>query len=411
MKIKLTQTALYRIPAPATGRTTVYDTEATGLAVQITQNNARTFYVVKWRDGKVHWVRLGTVDEMTIDQARRAAADVRDDIRDGVDPNAVKRQARAAATLADMWETYRKAVVKRERTMVEDLGLWTRYLDPWASKRISDITEEATQRIYNRIADGKLDRKAKDSRGRMRPINGGKTAAVRTIMLLSGMFSECGKTFGLAGFNPARGVRKDKLNAKERYLTAEELPALWRAMEGQTDGMQDLVKLALFTAQRRTTLMEMRWDEISLAFNTWTIPAAKMKGGKAHIVPLVTQAVAILQRRRKAAAEDAEWVFPASSETGHMQEPKKAINAIVKASGLPHFSLHDLRRTCATWMNSTGASLSTIQAVLAQRPQSVAGIHYIKSTADSMRQSLQTAADAMETAAGVVTMTPAAVSA
>ena len=234
----------------------------------------------------------------------------------------------------------------------------------------------------------------------MRPIKGGKTAAVRTIMLLSGMYTECAKTFGMAGSNPARGVRKDKLNAKERYLTAEELPALWAALAGQSEAMQDLVKLALYTAKHRTTLMEMRWDEINLNFHVWTVPASKMKGGKAHTVPLVTQAAAILATRLAARKDENPWVFPASSETGHMQEP--AITAIVKASGLPHFTLHDLRRTCATWMNSTGASLPTIQAVLAQRPQSVAGIHYIRSTADNMRQALQTAVDAMETAANLV---------
>ena len=114
----------------------------------------------------------------------------------------------------------------------------------------------------------------------------------------------------------------------------------------------------MFTAQRRTTLLMMRWDEVNLTFNTWTIPANKMKSGKALTpFPLFPQAVEILTRRKSAAAKDAEWVLSnVESSTGHLRNPEKAIERIWKAAKIPAFSLHDLRHTTATWMNSTGAA-------------------------------------------------------
>src|SRR4051812_28324486 len=105
MKLKLSKSALDQIAAPAKGRLTVHDTATPGLAVQITSNNSRTFYTVRWRNGKVLWVRLGAVGELTLDEARRKARAANSDIADDVDPNAEKRKAREAGTLGDLWET------------------------------------------------------------------------------------------------------------------------------------------------------------------------------------------------------------------------------------------------------------------------------------------------------------------
>lgn len=396
MKIKLTKSAIDRIAAPAKGRLTVHDTATNGLCVRITENDSRTFYLCRWRAGKVLWSRLGAVADLTIEQAQRMARDI--NANPDVNPNSQKRAAREAATLGDVWAAYRVAVSKAARTMQEDEGVWRRYLEPWADKRIKDVTEEAAQKLYNRIAAGEMARESMDRHGHTRPIKGGTTAARHAIKLLAAMFSACAKTFGLPGLNPAKEVRKAKEVACERYITADEFPAFWTAMEGQGELIRDMLKLALFTAQRRETLLSMRWDEINLPFAVWSIPADKMKASKAHVVPLTPEAMAILERRR-ASSRGNEWVFEnEESSTGHLRNPEKAIERIWKAAAIPPFSLHDLRRTTATWMNSTGASEATIAAVLAHRYRNVTGI-YAKATADTMRTALANAVKAIGEAA------------
>ena len=42
-----------------------------------------------------------------------------------------------------------------------------------------------------------------------------------------------------------------------------------------------------------------QWSEIDLAKKLWTIPAAKMKGGRAHVVPLSPVALAVLERKAR----------------------------------------------------------------------------------------------------------------
>jgi len=56
----------------------------------------------------------------------------------------------------------------------------------------------------------------------------------------------------------------------------------------------------------------MTWKEVDLKENVWTVPAARMKAGKLHRVPLSPRAVAILEEMRQASAEPNAPVFPAT---------------------------------------------------------------------------------------------------
>ena len=69
-----------------------------------------------------------------------------------------------------MWATYRQRMQtkKKPRTLIEDAGLWSRYLEPWEKWHITEITVDLVEMHFTRVAGGKLDRKAKDSRGRER---------------------------------------------------------------------------------------------------------------------------------------------------------------------------------------------------------------------------------------------------
>ena len=216
------------------------------------------------------------------------------------------------------------------------------------------------------------------------------------LALLSGMFSECGRAFGVAGVNPCSEVTRSAETACERYLNEDELPPYWHALELEAQTVQDLLKMALFTTARRSMLQPMRWDEINLPFKAWTIPAEKMKSGKALVIPLVPAAVTLLEKRKLANAENkSEWVFPGEgAASGHIMEPKKAVARVWARAGIPAVTLHDLRRTAATWMNSTGASESTIAALLAHKYKNVTGI-YSKATEETKRAALTKAVDAM----------------
>ena len=114
----------------------------------------------------------------------------------------------------------------------------------------------------------------------------------------------------------------------------------------------------------------MTWGEIAADLSTWTIPARRAKNGVAHLVPLSSQAQAIL--RAAPHIEGNDLVFPGLR--GPFNGFSKAKEALDEASGVKDWRLHDLRRTMATGLQKLGVRLEVTEAVLNHVSGSRAGI-------------------------------------
>ena len=69
------------------------------------------------------------------------------------------------------------------------------------------------------------------------------------------------------------------------------------------------MRLRLLTGQRGGLIASMKWADVNLTTKVWEIPAADMKGGKSHIVPLSTPVVELLKARRTATEADERFVL------------------------------------------------------------------------------------------------------
>ncbi len=100
-----------------------------------------------------------------------------------------------------------------------------------------------------------------------------------------------------------------------------------------SEQLQDYFMLLLLTGVRRSNLMAMRWDEISLDRKEWRIP--ETKNGTPQIISLDDgQGVMmrILESRKEKAGEakkKSPWVFPSNGATGHLAEPRKGWERIL----------------------------------------------------------------------------------
>jgi len=91
-----------------------------------------------------------------------------------------------------------------------------------------------------------------------------------------------------------------------------------------------------------------RWDEINLAERVWTIPGARMKGGKEHRVPLSDAAMTILEAMARLPVD--EYVFPGrNGALGHMAMSR--VLAALRAD----VSVHGFRSTFRDWAAETTA--------------------------------------------------------
>lgn len=199
---------------------------------------------------------------------------------------------------------------------------------------------------------------------------------------------------GWEGKNPTHNIEKNPEKARERYLCSEEeYKRFSDAIETENNPtMRDAILMLLYTAARKNNVLSMEWNEINLTDATWYIPAAKSKNRKFQRIPLIDEAMQILQARYK--QRNSKWVFPSdhNSKSGHVEDPRKALNRLRKKADLKDFRLHDLSRTRASWMAITGASLLLIGKAL-NHENPVSTLVYSRLDTESVRESMQKASN------------------
>lgn len=134
-----------------------------------------------------------------------------------------------------------------------------------------------------------------------------------------------------------------------RALPWSEAPALMAyAKRIDTPAARALV-LTLLCATRSGETLNATWDEVNLEEGHWTIPAARMKAGKPHRIPLSREALALLQRQ-KAEARD-RWVFPGQKRGQPLSNMAMAM--LLKRRGADwgdKTTVHGLRSTFRVWV-------------------------------------------------------------
>ncbi len=368
-----------------------------GLRLYVEPTGGRKWYFVYKRRGAVSKARLGDAGSVSLEAARKAAAEYRRLLDQGIDPVAAAKAAdaaakRAAFTLADLVERWiaasgdLKGLHERERTLRRDVL-------PVLGTYPVDAT---TKRDIIGLIDGIASR-------------GAKVHADHTAVYLSAVFN-WGIDEELCANNPAHRIRRrgEKI-ARERVLSDEEIRAVWLALGRDnvklSADMRALLKTAMLTGQRRAEVAGMAAVELDLAKAVWTIPGARTKNGRTHSVPLSRKAVEILS----AATEPGRsFVFGGRPATMSIHEDAvtKAFCGLAKRLGLKHMSPHDLRRTMATRLGDMGVSGDVISRLLNHTASDVTSRHYNHSKMSSqMRVAQQAWADEIERLASNVSAT------
>ncbi|WP_375327196.1 tyrosine-type recombinase/integrase [Candidatus Tisiphia endosymbiont of Nemotelus uliginosus] len=92
--------------------------------------------------------------------------------------------------------------------------------------------------------------------------------------------------WGLLEKNPVTGIKQHKEQSRDRYITKEEAPRFFQALEEETNQlMKDFVLISLYTGARKSNVLSMRWESISFANKTWYI--SDTKNGEPQTVVLI----------------------------------------------------------------------------------------------------------------------------
>jgi integrase len=348
-KINFTDERLRKIQLPDAGkRAYYYDTTTPGLRLAVSATGNKSFQYQAWSSEKQRpvTITLGKWPSMPINAARDKAVTLQDSVNDGGDPELDKKQKRDTLTVAELLDQYLEDHSKPlKRSWRDDETRIKLYLKPAFGRML--ITELTDTKIIPWM------NKTKNAFS-------GSTAN-RRLALLSVAYTTVVKTF-----NPCKGIKRFKETPQERYLRSDELARLFTALdelrnEGDIDNT-DYVELSLLTGARQANVLAMRWNDLDLNFNQWRVPGEQSKNGKVLTVALSADAIAILERRKETASS--VFVFPGIGKSGHLQEPFKGWQRILKRADITECRLHDLRHTLASYQSMSGTPESVIGKTL-----------------------------------------------
>lgn len=405
-RVRLTKTAIAAMALPADGERLVYDSETPQLAVRL-RPSGRSFMVILWdRERHRKTTRtLGKCSALTPEQARAQAQRVVGKVADGDD---VRRERDDSLTVRELLKDWHLEKSKTKRTADELRDKVLHYLGKLADRPAREIEREEIGRVHHHIATKARKRVFKRVGDEVVAVEIGAEGLPATAdkwrASLAAVYSWA-IAKGLVAVNPAEGIAQafdTKQAARTNYLRGDSLLRFWRALEGDADPeTRDVLKLLLFTGQRRGNVLGMRWSDVDLGARVWSLNAKQTKQSKAQTTPLVAQACEILQRRSESAGTP--WVFPATRASG----PDRAIGPmsearlrdawarICAAAGIEDLRPHDLRHTSGSWLARLGASEAVRQKALGHQTPAMAA-RYSHLELDPVADALQRVAHAIE---------------
>lgn len=387
--LNFTKAAIEALPVPGKGWKYYYDTKVSGLGIGVGASGVKTFVLYRKVNRKPERIKIGRYPDLTVDKARAAATNLNADIANGANPAELKRVRRAEMTFGDLFDQYHKNhSIPHKKTSDEDKQKFEKYLSNnkeginLASRQLSAITRAEIGQLFTKISKEH------------------KVTANRVLALVSSIFGKAIEWGIWHQINPCQGIRKHSENSRDRFLQPDELPKFFeQVLAYPNPTVRDYILISLLTGARRSNVLAMSWGEVNLERGEWRIP--ETKNGTPQSIPLVPDAIGILEARKKSAVcAESEFVFPGSGDTGHLVEPKKAWKIILDKAGIADLRLHDLRRTMGSWQAGTGANLSVIGRSLNHKSTQTTAI-YARLWMTPVRDSMETAATAMLEAAGL----------
>ena len=362
----------------------IHDSEVKGFSIRIS-SGSRTFYLYRWIGGRPQRIKLGGYPETTPEAARKLAEKSNGEVAQGKDLAAERRTRRLPnsndPTLGKLLtHTLEQHWKPNCRTWKEQGRLFEKYTPAnWNSRRLSTISKVDVLERHRAI--GKEN---------------GCYVANRWRGVIHRLFAVAAEDFDFVGGNPVRSVKPFTEKERERFVTPEELPRLFDAIDACEDvRIADFLRIALLTGARKTSILRMKFEDVDLARAVWIIPANDSKNKSPVHVPLVPEAIEVI-RARLAAAGDREFVFPGRYGKGPLVEIRKPIVAVFKAAGFKakDIRLHDLRRTFGSWQAIGGSSELLIGKSLGHRSTASTAV-YARLTLDPVRKSVERATNAM----------------
>lgn len=440
MRTRLTNGKVSAYKYEGTGaQSFLWDAEVSGLGVRATPAGKRnpdgtTAYILQTRlNGKPIRITIGNTNTWTLDAARVEARRLLSLIDTGRDPRQVKAETTAAdeAARADAKAKRDAAEIQAKRATVTLGEAWQVYINarqrppaPWGERTLLDNQKIVRKPCEKRTANGKKTRKL--AGGALAPLVDTPLSEITAERVASWLNTEnetraaqaslafrmLSAFINWASAHPdykdiihgdacagetKRHLQKSRPKANDTLRQEQIKP--WMDSVGKIPNTTIRVYLTalLLTGARREEMASLRWENVDFSWNTLTIKD-KVEGNRTIPLPPylrslllelhnLNQTPKVKILRKKTEAEEhkpSPYVFAAHGERGYLVSPDIAYRKAIQFSGLPHVTLHGLRRSFKNCADDCESPSGVTAQLMGHKPSAIAERHYTARSLDTL---------------------------
>jgi integrase len=402
-KIKFTSGRIESSRCPdGTDQAFLWDSTAPGLGLRITASGQKAYVFQSKFQNKTIRITIGSPSTWDLSAAQAEARRLKVAVDAGLDPRVQKAELMAeqtakheASTRAEMpasiaWDAY--LVARTPRWSARTLLDHQRLIAPGGKVKTRGRKKNEGETTLPGILVGVLARPLRsiDSdfvRAWLHEETHRATVAMNAFVRLRAFLNWCAER---AEYKAevhvdacATRVARDELpksSAKDDCLQREQLKSWFNQVRAlPNEVVSAYLQALLVTGARREELAGLRWADIDFKWNTLTIDD---KVESTRTIPLTPYVASLLQ----SLPVSNEWVFSsAKSTSGRIQEPRKAHNQALAAAGIPHVSIHGLRRSFGTLTEWVECPTGVVAQIMGHKPSAIAEKHYKRRPIDLLR--------------------------
>jgi integrase len=357
MPQNFTDLMLRKLTSNGQDRLEIWDARIPAFGVRVSSAGTKTFILMYRHRGRPRRLTLGRYPVLSLADARTKATEALLTINEGADPALVEQaiddptyQFDAVAT---SFVTRHCNVRNKASTAKETERLLNKhFVSAWKKRDVRDIRQSHINEILDAlVADDK------------------PSEANHALGVIKTLFRWC--------------MDRD-------MIAISPCVKVWGALEPEGYPFGTMTKLLILTGQRRGEVTQLRRSQLDLKARTWLIPAELSKNGREHLLPLSDHALAVI---KSIPTHDNDLLFPARGNGENVVSGfTRAKNRLDKVSGVTGWTLHDLRRTTATFLGKLDTPPHVIERVLNHVSGSfagVAGVYNRHPYLDEMQKALQ----------------------
>jgi integrase len=335
------EAGIKELPIPEVARVDYFHPQAKKLVLRVTANGVKSWTIVYRFAGRQKRHTFGRYPELSLQAALRTVRDrLAPALAGGRDPSAEKIEARETGDFRALCEQFLDEAVPDFRPSSQTswtLAIKNQIIPVWGNCR------PVPQEMGRRDIDRWLQRVKHES---------GPHAANTRLTIVSRIFNWAIDK-GVLDWNPCHRMKKPgQAYARTRVLSLTEIKAILRWAEKERLHMWAFWWLSFLTAQRRSEVLGMQWDQINWEERVWGFRGKGKGQGKPHVLPLAAKAIEVLKRIQPVTGNTPFVICNPNEyirgEARPVTNPQKAVDRMRIETRIADFRVHDIRRTSAT---------------------------------------------------------------